>query len=662
MQLILAIFLTLPNNYVNMLMAGDYDKALEYCQTNIAKKKNVMKWSLEMGDIYYNHLFDLDKAQEIYKGIIDKYQKKLNGWIYLRYAQVLELKEDYLNAAKMYEIVATKYRKAPLDSFALNGVERCFKKNYQEYVASVDDYKITRLELDDRLGKGVVFPRRDEKAVLDQMITGVLIHINALKNNIQNTEFFKNMLNERKKQLMLDEIRACDIIAKAEPNNMELKRYYYKHRKNYKQREEIRGKEIIVESDSLAKFLLDSLKKDISSFDTLAKLYSTASSKMSGGYMGIVYKGTKPKPVDKVLFRTKPNHLTNIIKFDGKFGIYLVTSHKPERYKKFKEVKNQIRISVKAEKIKKVEEKFRKRLWRRSRIRIYEDSIKTAINDTTGNGNRVVAKVNGRKITWQMVKQRNESQPQFGRADLSDVKAVKDLLKTMIEEDIKIEYALRNKYFLHDGYFTKLVDLVNMLLDQGLYQKIVIETVHIDSNDVRDYYNKHKEEFRIPESVRCQEIVVKSRKLAEDLRKILLADPTKFDSLAKVHSIVRTGKRGGDTGILRRRMRPEKYEKIAFSLKPGEISKIFSTDDTTFTIIKVNEYKPMAYRKYEEVKESLKTRLLRKKQSEVAQNYLKKIREEANIKIFLKEEKKEEKKKEGKKEIKTEVKKVGTKK
>ena len=119
MQLILAIFLVLPQNYINLLMAGNYDEALKYCQTKIEKNRDVMKWTLEMGDIYYNNLFDRDKAQEIYQGVIDKYQKKLNGWHYLRLAQVLELKENYLEAAKVYEIVATKYRKAPLDSFAL---------------------------------------------------------------------------------------------------------------------------------------------------------------------------------------------------------------------------------------------------------------------------------------------------------------------------------------------------------------------------------------------------------------------------------------------------------------------------------------------------------------------------------------------------------------
>ena len=658
MQLILAIFLVLPQNYINLLMAGNYDEALKYCQTKIEKNRDVMKWTLEMGDIYYNNLFDLDKAQEKYQEVIDKYQKKLNGWHYLRLAQVLELKEDYLEAAKIYEVVATKYRKAPLDSFALSGVERCFKKNYQEYVASIDDHKITRLELDDRLGKGARFMKRDEKAILDQMVTELLIHINAIKNNIQSTEFFKNTLKDRKRRLMLEEVRACEVDAKAEPREIEVKRYYYKHRKNYKLKEEIRGKEIIVESDSLAQFLLDSLKKDINSFDTLAKLYSTAGSKRTGGNMGVVYKGTKPKPVEKALFKTKPNHLTGIVKFDGKFGIYLVTSHKPARYRKFEELKTQLKASVKAEKAKKLEEKFTKRLWRRARIHIYKDSIKTAINDSTPELNRVIATVNGRKITWQEIKERNESQPHFGRAKLSDEKEIEKLLKTMIEEELKLEYGLRKKYFLHDGFFARLKDVVNRLLDQGLYQKVVVDAVQIDTQEIRDYYDNHKDEFKIPESVRCQEIVVKSKELARNLRKILLADPTKFDSLAKEHSIARTAKRGGDTGVFKKKVKPPKYDKIAFSLQPGQISKIFSTDDTTFTIIKVNEHKPMSYRKYEEVKESLRTRLLRKKQSELAQNYLKKIREEADIKIFLKEEEK----KEEKKEIKSEVKKTEPKK
>ncbi len=634
MNFILLLFVALPQEYTNLLLDGNFEAALAYCNERIAQGKDVLTWQVEKGDIYYDKYGDYEKAAEIFQNLIDNHGDK-DGWLHYRLALALEMREDYLNAAKAYEIVATQFRSPPLDSFALSGVERCFKKNYQDYVASVDGYKFTRLELDEKLTGSSYLAQQGERKVVDQMILQRLIYTNALKENADDTEFFKQGRIDIRKKLYLEEIQSHDIIANSEPTDKEMESYYEKNKENYVLREDVRGKEIIVPSDSLAQYLLDTLRQDIESFDTLAKLYSTAQTNKTGGNMGVVYRGTKPEPVDEVLFKTEVNALTDIVHFDDKYGIFLITEYKPKRYREYESVVSQVRNAVKAEKIEELEEKFTKNLRRKARIKIYK---KVVNNLMESEEDKLAAVVNKREIWKSGVVQKNQSQIVMARTDLSDPKEFEKLLNTVIDEDLKLEYAERNKYFLYDGYVNKMRENIHALLENSLYRIIIIDGVTVDSQDVVDLYNEHKEEYRVPETIRARELVVESKDLAEELRQLLLETPEAFDSLAREYSIAPNKNDGGKTGIVRRGMRSAIFESNVFGLEIGAISEIFTEKEGTYTLALLTEHEPETYRTLEEMYRSIETSLLRQKRNEVATEYLELIKEQADIEIFLPEQ------------------------
>jgi peptidyl-prolyl cis-trans isomerase C len=644
MVLIFTLILALPQDYVNLIMDGKYQEAIEYCQDMIQKNKDPYQWKLEMGDIHYNKLLNLDEAAGIYQDVVDNYKHK-NGWAYYRLAQIQEMREDFLNSARMYEIVATRFRKAPLDSFSLTGVERCFKKNYQDYVATVDGYNITRLELDERIGRGGPLGGSDEHAVLDQMITERLIHTSAIKHDVMATAFFQDNYKIRNKTLLLDEVRKVEIMQKAEPTEKQMKKYYKDHKDDYKIPEQAVGKEIIVESDSLAQALLDSLKKDIASFDTLAKLYSSGPSARNGGNMGVVYRNRRPEVIEAAIFGTEPNNLTGIVAFDNKYGIYYITSYKPEQYHEFEEVKKQTEAQVRNENIIKEEEAFIKRLRKKAKLQIYEDSIIKVAKDTTGQtGDVVVARINGRNIVWTDVLHGSEAMsPQFDKTELTRPDGVEQLIDNICEEELKLELAWREKYFLYDGYFVQLKDAMNAIMDQALYQKIVLDQIAIDSQEVVKYYEEHMEEFMAMESARISEIVLDSKKAAEEVHKLVKADPEAFDSLAVEHSTGQVGIRGGHSGYIRRGMIGGEYDNVVFALKDGEISDVFNVRDSLWTIVKMVDYTPEGYRPLDEVRSLIESRLRREQQMKLAQDFLTKIKEEADISIFLPEPEEPEK-------------------
>jgi len=655
--LIAILFTIMPQDYINMVMKEDYESAVKYCKKMINETKGY-KWYLELGDIYFDKLDEPIKAKQIYQDIIDKYPQK-DGWVYYRLGLVLETLEDYLNAAKAYEIVATKYRQPPLDSFSLSGVERCFKKNYQDTVALIDGYRITRLELDEMMAKQSPFAKKDERGTLDQMILERLLYVQALKNNVKAMQEYKDLTKQNRTILLLDEVRAINVIEKAVPTEKEMRDYYKKNKHFYKLSREVRGKEIVVESESLAIFIRDSLLKDKASFDTLAKIYSTAPTKTGGGEMGIVIPGTKPKEVEDVLFSVNLNTISDIVKFENKFGIYLVYERKPERWRSFNEVKSQVEAGVRAEKIQKIEEKFLKDLKAKAKIEIFKDSIIT--DSALKSDTRIVARVNGRSIKFRDVEIKNATQPMFARLDVSKPEEFEKVLESLIEEDLKLELAERNKYYFNEGFVTKFNEGKKRALEQALYTKIVMQSAKVDSNEVQEYYNAHKEDMKILETIRCKEIVVNSKKEAEKIRdelakyygerksiipflnrKAKITDFTMFDSLAKTYSTAYNRTRGGDTGPLKKGTRPKEFEDIAWKLKIGELSKVFLVGDSSWTILTKTEYSPTKYRTFNEVKAAIEMNLLREKQRQIADDYRARIKNEADIKIMLPEPEKNE--------------------
>jgi parvulin-like peptidyl-prolyl isomerase len=633
MVLVFILYMGLPQDYINLVIDGRYEDAIVYCDMQIEKGKKVSDWIIEKADIYLDKIGDFGTAAELYGEVIDKHRKK-DGWMYLRRAIALERAEDYLNAAKAYEIVATQYRKSPLDSFSLNGVERCFRKNYQDSVAKVNGTKITRLELDERLAKMTYAVTKDEKGLLEQMILERLIYQAALDHSIAQTDFFKEQYATQREKKLLEEIRAKDIVARAEPDERAMKTYYKKNRENYVVRESIRGNEIVVESDSLAQFILDSLVIDIACFDTLAKLYSTLPSRTTGGVMGVVYKESKPEPVEKALFKAKMNTPVGVIPFDDKFGIYMVTEHTPKSYREYKSVENQVRGALKNQNMQELEEKLVRDLRKKSEIQMYMESLGDSLDPEHDS---IVARVNGREISVSDVIFRNENQPQFAKANLAIADEFDKFMGTMIEENLKIEHGERNKYFLHDGYVTEMIDTQKRLFESSLYKKIVIDGVQMDSQEVQNYYAEHKEEFIIPENVRCKEIGVDTRSFANQLRQTALGKTEIFDSLAREHSILPSGKNGGEAGVIRKGMKSKIYEDAAFKTKSGSYSAVFSEHDSLYVFLYVVESNPATYRTYDEVARGIESRLLRQRQREVADAFLEKIRGEAAVEIYLTE-------------------------
>jgi peptidyl-prolyl cis-trans isomerase D len=122
----------------------------------------------------------------------------------------------------------------------------------------------------------------------------------------------------------------------------------------------------------------------------------------------------------------------------------------------------------------------------------------------------------------------------------------------------------------------------------------------IPEQELRAYYDKNKEEFRLPEAAKLRYLTVPKKPSARDESDVLtsandiwreLRAGTDFAEMATTFSEGPEAKQGGDVGALipRTSMTPE-FANVAFSLKVGEVSSPFK-DNKGFHIIRVEEKK-----------------------------------------------------------------------
>lgn len=122
---------------------------------------------------------------------------------------------------------------------------------------------------------------------------------------------------------------------------------------------------------------------------------------------------------------------------------------------------------------------------------------------------------------------------------------------------------------------------------QKLIASVSTDVPDASEEQVREYYERHLNDFRSGEEVRVRQILVRDEALANrivaDLRK-----GGSFEDLSLEHSLAPNSKKGGDIGYISRGDLPKMFEDEIFSLKAGAVSNVIKTDNS-FHIFKVDD-------------------------------------------------------------------------
>jgi peptidyl-prolyl cis-trans isomerase C len=109
-----------------------------------------------------------------------------------------------------------------------------------------------------------------------------------------------------------------------------------------------------------------------------------------------------------------------------------------------------------------------------------------------------------------------------------------------------------------------------------------------------------------------------------------IKDGADFAELARANSVCPSAPQGGDLDFFPRGKTTPAFEKVAFELQVGQISDVVETE-YGFHIIKATDHEDPTDITFEQAKEKIIEQLTAEKQSEFADEYLKKLMAEAKI-------------------------------
>ena len=174
-------------------------------------------------------------------------------------------------------------------------------------------------------------------------------------------------------------------------------------------------------------------------------------------------------------------------------------------------------------------------------------------------------------------------------------------------------------------------ELRAQLVQEKLFHELVYPRVAVTEEEIRAELDAHPELLQEPEQVHAAQIVVKELDQAKEIR-AKLREGAKFADLARERSLSADAKDGGDLGWFPRGVMPPQFDAVAFSLGPGQISDVVTTD-YGFHIFKLIERRPARKKDLASVRAEVERQLLRAKQEQAQTDFVTQLRSKEDIRI-----------------------------
>jgi parvulin-like peptidyl-prolyl isomerase len=169
------------------------------------------------------------------------------------------------------------------------------------------------------------------------------------------------------------------------------------------------------------------------------------------------------------------------------------------------------------------------------------------------------------------------------------------------------------------------------LISDGIRKKL-IAGVTVTPAETRAYYDSHRQQYTTPQTRVVSHILVKNKALADRLY-AQLKGGADFATLAKKYSIDPGSKsQGGQLTITRGQTVPQ-FDKVAFELRTGQLSKPVHTQFGWHIIHADKPATPHTSQPFSQVKVSIGQQLLQEKQNAALQKWLAELQKQYAGKI-----------------------------
>ena len=214
---------------------------------------------------------------------------------------------------------------------------------------------------------------------------------------------------------------------------------------------------------------------------------------------------------------------------------------------------------------------------------------------------------------------------------------------TVTEEELNREINLLKEDYPKDTLDEALVQIgmkldewkadrrEKLLIDKVIEQE-VDSVIHVSDDDVKEYYENNKKDFKLPLMVRARQIVVATEAEAKSLRSRLRRGED-FAQLAQEFSLSPDAKQGGDLGLFAKGQMPSEFDKVVFRYRVGTISRVVRSP-YGFHIFKVEDRIPPHTRPLAEAAEEIRKTIFQSRQESFFHEWLDSLKKEAQVTIY----------------------------
>ena len=242
-----------------------------------------------------------------------------------------------------------------------------------------------------------------------------------------------------------------------------------------------------------------------------------------------------------------------------------------------------------------------------------------------------VAKVGGKTLTKEDVQAEMNTVPDMAKAFFQGPEGMGRFMDELVKKEMLYLEAQKRGLDKNKDFQKKVEEFKKITLINQLLEKEIEAASKFTDKDVKDYYDKHKEDFMVNSQMRLSHILVKTE---EDAKRVYerLQKGEDFAKIASDASIDKaTAKSGGDIGIFKKGdMRPE-LEDAAFRLKKGQVSMPIKLKDGIH-IIKVIDAKGSVM-EFEKVKGFVRQKMTAEKQRETFDKFIENLKKSYKIDI-----------------------------
>ena len=231
------------------------------------------------------------------------------------------------------------------------------------------------------------------------------------------------------------------------------------------------------------------------------------------------------------------------------------------------------------------------------------------------------------------------------RAKDMDVSVETDLVKRL--DDVRkqnnlgtleeLQKAVESQGIVWEDYKTQLR---NQLLTQEVIRREVGGRMNIGSDEVKKYYEAHKQEFNRPEQVVLAELFLSTdgkspeeiaavHTRADDLHNRLVKGES-FETMVRRYSEGSTAQQNGELGAFERGQLSKQLEDAVFTMDKGQFTDVIQTK-TGFEILKVLDHYQAGLQPLDKVEGEITNVLYRQKMDPAMRTYLGTLREESYV-------------------------------